>query len=99
MSAKITSEHLSRSAMVYVRQSTSLQVAHNRESQRRQYALKDRASELGFKDVVVIDEDLGRSAGGQVERPGFERLVAVVCAQGVGAIFCIEASRLGSARK
>ena len=94
MSAKITSEHLSRSAMVYVRQSTSLQVAHNRESQRRQYALKDRASELGFKDVVVIDEDLGRSAGGQVERPGFERLVAVVCAQGVGAIFCIEASRL-----
>ena len=49
---------------------------------------------LGFQDVVVIDEDLGRSGSGLIERPGFQRLVAEVCTGEVGAVFCIEASRL-----
>jgi DNA invertase Pin-like site-specific DNA recombinase len=94
MSTKITADHLRRRALVYVRQSTMGQVLENRESQRRQYALAGRAKELGFVDVDVIDEDLGRSGSGLVARPGFERLVATVCGGTVGAIFCIEASRL-----
>jgi hypothetical protein len=70
------------------------QVMHNQESQRRQYGLAERASELGFRDVMVIDEDLGRSGSGMVERPGFQRLVGEVCTGEVGAVFCVEASRL-----
>jgi len=94
MNPKLTSERLSRRAIVYVRQSSPGQVLHHQESQRRQYELTERARELGFKDVVVIDDDLGRSGSGLVERPGFQRLVAEVCTGEVGAIFCIEASRL-----
>jgi len=67
---------------------------HNHESQRPQYGLVDRARELGFHDVVVIDEDLGRSGSGLVERPGFQRLVGEVCTGEVSAVLCIEASRL-----
>jgi DNA invertase Pin-like site-specific DNA recombinase len=67
---------------------------NNLESQRRQYELADRARGLGFQDVRTIDDDLGRSGGGQVDRPGFQQLVTDVCAGSVGAIFCIEASRL-----
>jgi DNA invertase Pin-like site-specific DNA recombinase len=91
---KLTPERLGRRAIVYIRQSTPGQVLHNKESQLRQYALKDRAKELGFRDIHVIDDDLGRSASGQVERPGFQRLVAEVCGGNIGAILCIEASRL-----
>jgi DNA invertase Pin-like site-specific DNA recombinase len=94
MSSKITAEHLARSAMVYVRQSTMTQVLGNTESQRRQYGLVDQARSVGFTTVEVIDEDLGRSGSGVMERPGFQRLVASVCAGSVGAVFCIEASRL-----
>jgi DNA invertase Pin-like site-specific DNA recombinase len=94
MSTKITNEHLYRKAIVYVRQSTPGQVIGNRESQRLQYALADRAKEVGFSDVEVIDDDLGRSGAGHTTRPGFERLVAMVCGGGTGAVFCIEASRL-----
>jgi DNA invertase Pin-like site-specific DNA recombinase len=90
---KITAEHLQRQAFVYVRQSTMDQVQNNRESQRRQYALSDRARTLGWQQVTVIDDDLGRSGGG-AHRPGFERLLAVLCEGNVGAVFCIEASRL-----
>lgn len=90
---KITSEHLQRQAFVYVRQSTMDQVQNNRESQRRQYGLTDRARTLGWQQVTVIDDDLGRSGGG-AHRPGFERLLAVLCEGNVGAVFCIEASRL-----
>jgi hypothetical protein len=72
---KITPDHLSRSAYVYVRQSTPDQLANNPESRRRQYALATRARTLGWENVVVIDDDLGRSGGGTV-RPGFERLLA-----------------------
>jgi excisionase family DNA binding protein len=94
MNPKLTADHLRRRAIVYVRQSSIGQVLHNHESQLRQYNLADRARELGFRDVVVIDDDLGRSGSGLVERPGFQRLVAEVCTGNVGAVFCIEASRL-----
>ena len=87
-------ERLRRRAIVYVRQSSMGQVIHNQESQRRQYGLVERAHELGFRDVIVIDEDLGRSGSGTVERPGFQRLVGEVCTGEVGAVFCTEASRL-----
>src|SRR5262245_61886754 len=90
---KITSEHLARSAYVYIRQSTADQLVHNQESQRRQYALIHRARELGWTSVEVIDDDLGRSGGG-VSRPGFERLLAAICQSRVGAVLAIEASRL-----
>ena len=94
MNPKLTSERLSRRAIVYVRQSSVGQVIHNRESQRRQYGLADHARELGFQEVIVIDEDLGRSGSGLIARPGFQRLVAEVCGGEVGAVFCIAASRL-----
>src|SRR6266436_5999027 len=94
MNSKLTNERLNRRAIVYLRQSSPEQVFHNQESQRRQYGLADRARELGFQEVTVIDEDLGRSGSGLVERPGFQRLVAEVCSGEVGAVFCIEASRL-----
>jgi DNA invertase Pin-like site-specific DNA recombinase len=90
---KITAEHLSRSAVVYVRQSTAYQVANNLESQRRQYGLTGRARQLGWSDVEVIDDDLGRSGGGTA-RPGFEKLLAAICEGRVGAVLSIEASRL-----
>lgn len=94
MNGKIASEHLSRRAVVYVRQSTPTQVSENLESQRRQYALVERARELGFRDVETIDDDLGRSGSGLSERPGFQRLVAEVCGGHVGAVLSLEASRL-----
>jgi len=90
---KITPDHLARSAFVYIRQSTADQLLHNHESRRRQYALADRARQYGWQDVVVIDDDLGRSGSG-VSRPGFERLLAAICEGRVGAVFAIEASRL-----
>jgi len=61
---KITPDHLTRSAYVYVRQSTPDQLANNPESRRRQYALADRARAFGWENVIVIDDDLGRSGGG-----------------------------------
>ena len=94
MNPKITLEHLSRGATVYVRQSTVGQVVEHTESQRRQYALAESARELGFISVTTIDDDLGRSGSGLVARPGFQKLVAAVCSGPVGAVFCIEASRL-----
>src|SRR3984957_1332428 len=94
MNPKITPDHLSRGAVVYVRQSTMGQVAENTESQRRQYALAESARTIGFASVTVIDDDLGRSGSGLIERPGFQKLVASVCAGSIGAVFCIEASRL-----
>src|SRR6202158_3162791 len=91
--SKITSEHLARQAVVYIRQSTPDQVANNLESKRRQYGLADRTRQLGWNDVTVIDDDLGRSGGG-VARPGFEKLLAAICEGRVGAVVSIEASRL-----
>jgi excisionase family DNA binding protein len=83
-----------RKAVVYVRQSTPTQVQTNLESQRRQYELVEVARRRGFRDIEVIDDDLGRSASGMVMRPGFERLVAWLCAGEVGAVLCFDASRL-----
>jgi DNA invertase Pin-like site-specific DNA recombinase len=91
--SKITTEHLARGAFVYIRQSTADQLTHNHESRRRQYALADRAKQLGWSTIEVIDDDLGRSGGG-IARPGFERLLAAICAGTVGAVLAIEASRL-----
>jgi hypothetical protein len=79
---------LQRKAIVYVRQSTPQQVQANLESQRRQYELVDVARLRGFTTVEVIDDDLGRTASGTVERPGFDRLVAALCAGQVGAVLC-----------
>jgi DNA invertase Pin-like site-specific DNA recombinase len=85
---------LQRKAVVYVRQSTPQQVQSNLESQRRQYELVEVARRRGFTNIDVIDDDLGRTASGSVERPGFDRLVAALCAGQVGAVLCLEASRL-----
>lgn len=94
MSEKLSSEHLSRAAYVYVRQSSAHQVRHHQESRRRQYDLADRAKALGFAKTVVIDEDQGKSGSGVHERPGFGQLLAAVCAGEVGAVLALEASRL-----
>ena len=85
---------LKRKAVVYVRQSTQAQVQMNLESQRRQSDLVGEARRLGFREIEVIDDDLGRSASGTVARPGFEKLVAWLCAGEVGAVLCLDASRL-----
>ena len=68
MNSKLTNERLNRRAIVHLRQSSPEQVFHNQESQRRQYGLADQARELGFRNVMVIDEDLGRTGSGLVER-------------------------------
>jgi DNA invertase Pin-like site-specific DNA recombinase len=94
MSNQITAQHLERVAYIYIRQSTLQQVRHNLESHRRQYALAAQARELGFRQVVVIDEDLGISGAGNRERPGFARLRVAVCNAEAGAVFALEASRL-----
>ena len=94
MSEKIRPDHIERQACVYIRQSTMQQVRTRLEGQRRQYDLRERAQALGFRQVVVIDEDLGRSGTGSVERPGFGRLLTAVCSGRVGAVLSLEASRL-----
>ncbi|MBV9916067.1 MAG: recombinase family protein [Solirubrobacterales bacterium] len=94
MSAKITADHLGRQAIVYVRQSTPGQVKDHLESRRRQYALAEHARSLGFVDVQVIDDDMGRSGTGFADRPGFRRLLGAVCSGAVGAVLALEASRL-----
>jgi excisionase family DNA binding protein len=91
--SKISAEHLSRAACVYVRQSSPGQLQNNPESRRRQYALAETARALAFSEVIVIDEDLGVSGSG-TRRAGFERLLALICEGRVGAVFSIEASRL-----
>ena len=93
MNERIHPSHLERIAYVYVRQSTLRQVQQNLESQRRQYGLADRAKEIGFRDVQVIDEDLGLSGTESRKRLGFQRLIADVTLGKVGAIFGIEVSR------
>jgi DNA invertase Pin-like site-specific DNA recombinase len=87
---KITPEHLSRDAYVYVRQSTPDQLLNNPESRRRQYALETRARALGWEKVIVIDEDLGRWGGG-APPPPLERLRAANRARHPRARVCLEA--------
>ena len=93
---KITSSHLARMAIVYLRQSSAAQVEHNRESTDRQYALVNKAGDLGWPTdkVIVIDEDLGVSGSGAVARSGFARLTAEVALGNVGLVLGLEVSRL-----
>jgi DNA invertase Pin-like site-specific DNA recombinase len=93
MSDKIRPQHVARKAILYVRQSSAYQVNHNLESQRLQYAMQDRLHHLGWREVDVVDEDLGRSAAGTVTRAGFERMVAEVCLGNVGGVAAREVSR------
>src|SRR5437773_4533010 len=93
ISDKVRPHHLERKAILYVRQSSAHQVLHNRESGALQYAMRDRLTELGWSEIEVIDDDLGRSAAGGVQRAGFERMVAEVCLGKVGAVAAREAAR------
>ena len=90
---KVRPHHLERKALLYVRQSSAHQVLHNRESSALQYAMRDRLTALGWLEIEVIDDDLGRSAAGGVQRAGFERMVAEVCLGKVGAVCAREVSR------
>ena len=90
---KVRPHQLERKALLYVRQSSAHQVMHNRESSALQYAMRDRLMALGWSEIEVIDDDLGRSAAGGVRRAGFERMVAEVCLGKVGAVCAREVSR------
>src|SRR6266508_7962 len=92
---KLTAERLARTAVVYLRQSSERQVQQNLESQRLQYALADRARALGWREINVIDADLGWSASvGAPPRDGFEHLLAAVALGQVGIVLSRELSRL-----
>ncbi len=78
LSGKIQAHHLERKAILYVRQSSAHQVLHNRESSTLQYAMRGRLTALGWSEIETIDDDLGCSAAGSVQRAGFERMVAEV---------------------
>lgn len=95
-SPKITDGHLQLDAVVYVRQSANHQIQNHQESTARQYALKDRVLHLGWRDeqVLIIDDDLGISGTGRVERPGFRRLLKLVTEQRLGIVVGLEMSRL-----
>jgi DNA invertase Pin-like site-specific DNA recombinase len=95
-SDKITDAHRRRRAVVYVRQSTPVQVERNTESKARQYGLRERAAELGWPEarVAVLDEDLGQSGASKDDRLGFTELVAEVGLGEVGLVLALEVSRL-----
>lgn len=93
MSEKIKPQHLDRKAILYVRQSSAYQVAHNEESRRLQYAMEQRLRNLGWKEIEIVDDDLGCTARGVVTRNGFERMVSDVCLGKVGAVAAREVSR------
>ncbi len=93
MSEKVKSHHRERKAVLYIRQSSAYQVAHNLESGKLQYAMRQRLERLGWREIEVVDEDLGRSAAGTATRSGFERMVADVCLGKVGAVAAREVSR------
>ncbi|KPI11519.1 Resolvase domain-containing protein [Actinobacteria bacterium OK074] len=93
---KVTASHRSRPAIIYLRQSTMLQVRDHTESTTHQYALVDLAAELGWtpENILVIDKDLGISGRFGTERGGFRDVVAKVCLAEAGAVFGLEVSRL-----
>jgi DNA invertase Pin-like site-specific DNA recombinase len=97
---KVTARHLSRQAMLYVRQSTLHQVLENKESTARQYALRERAIALGWEisRIITIDQDLGQSGASAVDREGFQHLVAEVGLGHVGLVMGLEVSRLAHVR-
>jgi DNA invertase Pin-like site-specific DNA recombinase len=94
--SKVKPSHTRRTAFVYIRQSSPSQVEYNRESTARQYALVEKARELGWtqEQVLVIDEDLGLSGSGSVKRSGFARMTAEVALGHVGIVLGLEVSRL-----
>src|ERR1700687_2861021 len=93
---KITSSHLARVAIVYLRQSSAAQVENNRDATDRQYALGHTGTHLGWvaDNVMLIDEDLGLWGPGAVARSGFARLTAEVALGHVGLVLGLEVSRL-----
>jgi hypothetical protein len=98
---KVKTHHLDRKAIVYVRQSTPQQVLNNCESTQRQYALVQRAVQLGWPQAVVtvIDEDQGHSGATAQGRPGFQSLLAQVALDQVGIVLGLESSRLARSNK
>src|SRR5437016_7368019 len=96
MNPKITHHHQSKPAYVYLRQSTPGQVRNHQQSTERQYALQEKAHELGWSEAAirVLDGDLGRSGTEMTRREDFKTLVADVSMGQVGAVFALEASRL-----
>src|ERR1700752_5432012 len=99
VSDKVRPHHLQRKAILYVRQSSAHQVLHNRESSALQYAMRDRLMVLGWSEIEVIDDDLGRSAAGGVQRAGFEAMVAEVCLGKGGAVAARGVSRFARKRR
>ena len=91
---RIDADHLSRTALVYVRQSSPGQVSRNTESARVQLGLCEKAVALGWRSPRAIQDDLGISASGYVDRPGFQELLTRVAMREVGIILCLDASRL-----
>src|SRR6202162_3965946 len=96
MNPKITEQHRSRPAYIYVRQSTNAQVLHHQESTERQYALREMALELGWSESTIrtLDRDLGMTGTEMTKREDFKTLVADVSMSQVGAVFALEVSRL-----
>ena len=96
MNPKITPQHQSKPAYIYIRQSTLAQVRHHQESTERQYALKDKALSLGWTETAIrtLDRDLGQSGAQMTGREDFKTLVADVSMGQVGAVFALEVSRL-----
>lgn len=93
MNDKLRPIHLQRKAILYIRQSSHYQLTHNHESRRLQYAMEGRLRDMGWKDVEIIDDDLGITASGTATRSGFERMVSSVCLGEVGAVAAREVSR------
>ena len=97
---KITSQHLARKAVVYLRQSSPKQVQENLQSQRLQYALRDKGRTFGVHDVEIIDDDLGSSAAlGARVRVGFTQLLGSVALGQVGMVLSLEMARLSRTDK
>ena len=92
--SRITRQHLERSAIIYIRQSSPEQVRVNVESTRLQLGLRQKAIALGWPHPVVVDDDLGVSAGGYADRKGFQEMLTQVALRRVGIILCSDASRL-----
>ena len=96
MNSKITAQHQNKPAYVYVRQSTMGQVRHHQESTERQYALRQKAMELGWSEAAIrtLDRDLGHSGAQMKGREDFKTLVSDISLGQVGAVFALEVSRL-----
>jgi DNA invertase Pin-like site-specific DNA recombinase len=96
MNSKIQEHHRSKPAYIYLRQSTPSQVRHHQESTERQYALREKALELGWSKPLIrtLDRDLGKTGTAMAGRVDFKTLVADVSMGQVGAVFALEVSRL-----